>query len=485
MIAGGGIVGLATAYRFLERFPDRRVVVLEKEAEVAEHQTGHNSGVLHSGIYYKPGSLKARNCRAGKLAMEAFCDENGIAFERCGKVIVAIDESEIPALERIHERGRANGVACEVIGPERLAELEPHAAGIRAIHVPETGIVDYREVCRRLAEVIRGRGAEIRVGSRVRGVRQDADEVVVESTSGDVTGELLVNCTGLHCDRVARMGGVKLAAKIVPFRGEYYELKPAARSLCRNLIYPTPDPRFPFLGVHFTRMIDGGVECGPNAVLAFAREGYRKRDINLRDLCESLTYIGFLRMAARHWRTGMGEMWRSFSKRAFVKALSRLLPEIKGEHLQRAPAGVRAQAVSPDGSLVDDFLVQVDGRVVNVGNAPSPAATAALNVGRLVVDVLAGRFEGFRRGASGDRSGRHAVCRRAAERIRQESLRAVWCRRCRGRGSRRDPGAGGSARDRLARHRPAACLRDDARVRTHQPDSRVADRARDAGDGDG
>jgi L-2-hydroxyglutarate oxidase LhgO len=393
VIAGGGIVGLATAYRFLERFPDRRVVVLEKEHDVAEHQTGHNSGVLHSGIYYKPGSLKAQNCRAGKLAMETFCKENGIAFERCGKVIVAVDENEFPALERIFERGQASGVQCEMIGAERLGELEPHAAGLRAIHVPEAGIVDYREVCRKLAELIGQRGAEIRFGHRVCAVRQSDREVVVETTGGEVAGDLLVNCTGLHCDRVTRMGGVRPEAKIVPFRGEYYELTSEAAHLCRNLIYPTPDPKFPFLGVHFTRMIHGGVECGPNAVLAFAREGYRKRDINLRDLCESLTYTGFLRMALRHWRTGMGEMWRSFSKQAFVKALSRLLPAIRAEHLVAAPAGVRAQALSPDGTLVDDFLVQSNARVVNVGNAPSPAATASLNIGSLVVDRLVERIE--------------------------------------------------------------------------------------------
>ena len=393
VVAGGGIVGLATAYRFLERFPDRRVVVLEKEPDVAEHQTGNNSGVLHSGIYYKPGSLKAQNCRAGKLAMETFCQEHGIAFERCGKVIVAVDESEFPALERIFERGQAGGVQCEMIGGERLGELEPHAAGLRAIHVPEAGIVDYREVCRKLAELIGQQGAEIRFGHRVCGIRQSDQEVVVETTGGDVSGDLLVNCTGLHCDRVTRMGGVRPEAKIVPFRGEYYELTREAAHLCRNLIYPTPDPKFPFLGVHFTRMIHGGVECGPNAVLAFAREGYRKRDINLRDLCESLTYVGFLRMAARHWRTGMGEMWRSFSKQAFVKALSRLLPAIRAEHLVAAPAGVRAQALAPDGTLVDDFLVQSNARIVNVGNAPSPAATASLNIGSLVVDQLVERIE--------------------------------------------------------------------------------------------
>ncbi|GIS60261.1 MAG: hydroxyglutarate oxidase [Planctomycetaceae bacterium] len=393
VIAGGGIVGLATAYRFLERYPDRRVVVLEKEHDVAEHQTGHNSGVLHSGIYYKPGSLKAQNCRAGKLAMETFCKEYGIAFERCGKVIVAVDETEFPALERIYDRGQASGVQCEMIGAERLGELEPHAAGLRAIHVPEAGIVDYREVCRKLAELISQRGAEIRFGHQVCAIRQSDRDVVVETTGGEVAGDLLVNCTGLHCDRVTRMGGVRPEAKIVPFRGEYYELTSEATHLCRNLIYPTPDPKFPFLGVHFTRMIHGGVECGPNAVLAFAREGYRKRDINLRDLCESLTYMGFLRMASRHWRTGMGEMWRSFSKQAFVKALSRLLPAIRAEHLVAAPAGVRAQALSPDGTLVDDFLVQPNARIVNVGNAPSPAATASLNVGSLVVDRLVERIE--------------------------------------------------------------------------------------------
>ena len=393
VIAGGGIVGLATAYRFLERYPDRRVVIMEKEHDVAEHQTGHNSGVLHSGIYYKPGSLKAQNCRAGKLAMETFCKEYGIAFERCGKVIVAVDETEFPALERIYDRGQASGVQCEMIGAERLGELEPHAAGLRAIHVPEAGIVDYREVCRKLAELISQRGAEIRFGHQVCAIRQSDRDVVVETTGGEVAGDLLVNCTGLHCDRVTRMGGVRPEAKIVPFRGEYYELTSEATHLCRNLIYPTPDPKFPFLGVHFTRMIHGGVECGPNAVLAFAREGYRKRDINLRDLCESLTYMGFLRMASRHWRTGMGEMWRSFSKQAFVKALSRLLPAIRAEHLVAAPAGVRAQALSPDGTLVDDFLVQPNARIVNVGNAPSPAATASLNVGSLVVDRLVERIE--------------------------------------------------------------------------------------------
>ncbi len=391
-IVGGGIVGLATAYRFQQRFPGRSLVLLEKETELAQHQTGHNSGVLHSGIYYRPGSLKARNCRVGKEAMETFCREQEIAYERCGKVIVATDETQFAALERIFERGQAHGVECELIGQGRLAELEPHAAGLRAIHVPETGIVDYAQVCRRLGTLIESLGAEIRRGSQVVGLTSSDRNVVVEATSGSIEADVLVNCTGLHSDRVAKLGGLVPEAQIVPFRGEYFDLKPEAHHLCRNLIYPTPDPEFPFLGVHFTRMINGGVECGPNAVLAFAREGYRLRDVNLRDLCESLAYPGFLRMAARHWKMGMGELWRSISKRAFVKALSRLVPEIKSEHLEAAPAGVRAQALARDGTLVDDFLVQEAGRIVNVGNAPSPAATASLNIGNLVVEKLANRF---------------------------------------------------------------------------------------------
>lgn len=393
VIIGGGIVGLATAYRFGERFPGRRIVLLEKEPELARHQTGHNSGVLHSGIYYKPGSLRATNCREGRQAMVEFCAEHSIPHEISGKVIVAVVDVEIPRLERILERGQANGVRCELIGRERLAELEPHAAGVRAIHVPDAGIVDYVAVCRRLAEVIRERGGEIRTNARVTAIEQRAGEVIVESSGGAVTGRLAVNCTGLQSDRTAKLAGRGPDAKIVPFRGEYYKLKPEAEHLCRNLIYPVPDPQFPFLGVHFTRMVQGGIECGPNAVLAFAREGYTKCDINLRDLCESLTYIGFLRMAARHWKTGCGEMWRSFSKRAFVRALQRLMPEIRAEHLHPAPAGVRAQALARDGTLVDDFLIFEHGNVVNVCNAPSPAATASLNIGRLIVEKLAGRID--------------------------------------------------------------------------------------------
>ncbi len=293
-IIGGGIVGLATAYQFTRELPGRRVVVLEKEAELALHQTGHNSGVLHSGIYYKPGSLKAINCRQGKRLMEEFCAAEGISYEICGKVIVALDDSELPAMERIFERGQANGVLCEVIGRERLTELEPHAAGIRAIHVPEAGIVNYKQVCQRLAERVRERDGQVLTSARVTQIERSEDRVILTTAAGEVEARQVVNCAGLHCDRVTAMSGQKPDAKIVPFRGEYFELKPEATHLCKNLIYPVPDPNFPFLGVHFTRMIEGGVECGPNAVLAFAREGYRKTDFNLADMAETLSYSGFL-----------------------------------------------------------------------------------------------------------------------------------------------------------------------------------------------
>lgn len=391
-IIGGGIVGLATAYQLTQQFPHKSAVVLEKEAELAQHQTGHNSGVLHSGIYYKPGSLKAINCREGKKAMEAFCAAEGIAYDICGKVIVAIDEADLPALERIYERGQANGVSCAIIDRARLTEIEPHAAGIGAIHVPEAGIVNYRQVCQRMAERIRERGGEIRTGARVTAMEQRVGGVVVRTSAGDLEARQVVNCAGLHCDRVTALSGQKSEVKIIPFRGEYFALKPAASHLCRNLIYPVPDPSFPFLGVHFTRMIDGGVECGPNAVLAMAREGYRKTDVNLADLAETLSYPGFVKLAARYWKTGLGEMWRSASKAAFVRALQRLVPAIRAEDLEPAPAGVRAQAVAPDGTMVDDFLIQEAERVINVNNAPSPAATASLNIGRLIVERLAPRL---------------------------------------------------------------------------------------------
>jgi L-2-hydroxyglutarate oxidase len=392
-VVGGGILGLATAYHLTQRAPNRRVVVLEKEASLGQHQTGHNSGVLHSGIYYKPGSLKAINCRDGKKAMEAFCAAEGIDYEICGKVIVATSEAEVPALERIYERGQANGVRCAVIDQAHLRELEPAVAGIKAIHVPESGIVDYVQVCERLALRMRERDGQIITNARVTGMRQQAGKIVVQSLADDFTVDYVVNCAGLYSDRVTALSGQQPDVKIVPFRGEYYTVKPQAESLCQNLIYPVPDPSFPFLGVHFTRMIHGGVECGPNAVLAFAREGYKKTDLNLADLVETLTYPGFLKLAATYWQTGLGEMWRSFSKAAFVKALQRLVPAIRADDLDTAPAGIRAQAIAPDGSMVDDFLIQETERIINVCNAPSPAATASLNIGRLIVDKLAQRFD--------------------------------------------------------------------------------------------
>lgn len=392
-VIGGGIVGLATAWQFQRRWPGKSVVIVEKERQLAHHQTGHNSGVLHSGIYYKPGSLKAENCREGKKAMEAFCQEHDVDFEICGKVIVAVDESELPALDRIYARGKENGVRCEMIDRTRLLELEPYVAGIRAIHVPEAGIVNYRQVCEKLAELVKSNGGTIKTETRVFDIKLEGKNSTLITNRGDVHAQMVVNCAGLHCDRIAQISGAKPEAKIVPFRGEYFELKENKKYLCKNLIYPVPDPKFPFLGVHFTRMIDGSVECGPNAVLAFAREGYRMRDINFKDLLESLTYRGFIKMAWKHWRMGLGEMWRSFSKQAFVKALQRLMPEITADDLESAPAGVRAQAVMADGSLVDDFLIVQHKNMININNAPSPAATASINIGKLINDRIAELFE--------------------------------------------------------------------------------------------
>lgn len=387
-VIGGGIVGLATAWQVIERDPSKKVVLLEKEASLAAHQTGRNSGVIHSGIYYKPGSLRAENCRAGKVALEDFCTKHQIAWKRTGKVIVATSEAQFGALNNIFERGRRNQVTCELIDRDRLLELEPHAAGLRAIHVPETGIVDYPGVCHKLAELLTEQGTEIRLNTAVTGLSQTTDSVTLTTAQDRIQAAQVVNCAGLYSDRVARMSGQKLAEKIVPFRGEYYVLKPEAEHLCRTLIYPVPDPEFPFLGVHFTRMIGGGVECGPNAVLALAREGYTWGTISPRDLLESLTYPGFLKLALRYWKTGLGEIQRSLFKAAFVKALQKLVPDIRSEHLVPAPAGVRAQALAPEGKLVDDFLILRNERVLNVCNAPSPAATASLNIGRQIAEQL-------------------------------------------------------------------------------------------------
>lgn len=387
-IIGGGIVGLATAVQLLQSRPNTQLIVLEAETDVGRHQSGHNSGVLHSGVYYKPGSLKAVTCRAGKAMMEAFCAAQGVPTERCGKVIVATSAPELPRLEAIQERAVANGVECRRIDSDELRKLEPAAAGIAALHVPEAGIVDYRQVCLAMRRVIENSGSRVITGARVDAIAAQADGVRLGFGQSLVRSDWLINCAGLHSDRVLKLAGGTPSAKIVPFRGEYYELVPSSAGLCRNLIYPVPDPAFPFLGVHFTRMIGGGVECGPNAVLALAREGYRWRDIRPGDLAETLRFSGFQKLARRHWRMGLGEIWRSANKGAFVAALQKLIPAIRASDLMPGRSGVRAQALLPDGSLVDDFLIDQTPRAIHVLNAPSPAATASLAIGQQIVDRL-------------------------------------------------------------------------------------------------
>lgn len=388
-IIGGGIVGLATAFRLGQKFPDKSIGVIEKENKLAEHQTGRNSGVLHSGIYYKPGSLKARNCRKGKQAMERFCADHGIDYELCGKVIVATRKEEIGRLDKIYERGQANGVTCELITKERLKEIEPHAAGVKGIHVPECGIVNYSQVCERLGELLtQGTKNQILLEEEVISISKMPSEIIVQTIKQTICCQHLINCAGLHSDRMTKLGGQSPDAKIIPFKGEYYFLSKEAESLCNHLIYPVPDPKFPFLGVHFTRLIEGGVECGPNAVLAFGREAYKKFEFSPKDFLESVTYPGFQIMAMKHWKMGWGEMWRSISKQAFVRALQKLVPSIQAEHLSPAPAGIRAQAVAKTGGLVDDFLIQQNDRIVNVCNAPSPAATASLNIADEIITSL-------------------------------------------------------------------------------------------------
>jgi len=392
-IIGGGIVGLATAYQLSKKHPKLKLAVLEKETSLAKHQTGHNSGVLHTGIYYKPGSLKAINCRNGKKAMEQFCKEEGIEHELCGKIIVALNDEEIPRMQNIFQRGQENGVNCKIISREEMLETEPHVAGVQAIHVPECGIVNYKQVCLRLGEIIQEKEEnKIFLGQQVTKIRNMATSLVVETDKQQIECKHLINCGGLHSDKLTKLGGQPPPAKIIPFKGEYFELKEDAKHLCKNLIYPVPDPAFPFLGVHFTRMIDGTVECGPNAVLAFGREAYGKFDLNLKDLLESITYPGFQKMAIKHWKMGWGEMWRSYNKGAFVKALRRLIPEVEAKNLLPAPAGIRAQAVSPRGALVDDFLIESNDRIINVCNAPSPAATASLNIGATIMAQLEDRI---------------------------------------------------------------------------------------------
>lgn len=391
-VVGAGIVGLATAHALLQRFPRLRLIVVDKEDHVAAHQTGHNSGVLHAGVYYAPGSRKAVMCRTGKAALEKFATRHAIPFRRCGKLIVATTEAERPRLDDLLARARGNGVeGVELVGPERMREIEPHVTGVAAVWSPETGVIDFGRVAEALAGEIRAAGGTILLGREVRAIHDLAAERILETTAGALAARDVVVCAGLQADRLAAMTRTP-GPRIVPFRGDYYVLRPEAEPLVRALIYPVPDPRFPFLGVHFTRRIDGGVWAGPNAVLAFAREGYRRRDVDPRELVGILGYRGFLRLAGRHLATGLGEMWRDFSKRAFLRALRRFIPELTAADLKAGPSGVRAQAIDVRGGLVDDFAVAGSDHVMHVQNAPSPAATACLAIGDWLAGEAAGRF---------------------------------------------------------------------------------------------
>lgn len=397
VIVGAGAVGLATALALVQRHR-ARLLVIDAERAAAAHQTGNNSGVIHSGLYYKPGSLKAQLCARGREMMYRFCAEHGIVHERTGKVVVALDEKELKQLEVLRQRGEANGLRnLRILGMEEVRSHEPHVAGMGGLFVEETGIVDYRQVTRQYARLVQEREGEVRLSAKLVGVSVRGSGMVLETTAGVFGARMLVNCAGLQSDRVARLCGVRPEVQIVPFRGEYYQLRREAHHLVKNLIYPVPNPAFPFLGVHFTRMARGGVEAGPNAVLALARHGYDWRTVSGADLGQTLLYRGFWKMARRYWRTGMGEMHRSFSKKAFHQALARLMPELRIEDLEPGGAGVRAQAVRADGSLVDDFVIQSAPRMVHVLNAPSPAATASLAIGERIAEVVA-RQAGMMRG---------------------------------------------------------------------------------------
>jgi L-2-hydroxyglutarate oxidase LhgO len=390
IIVGGGAVGLGVALEITRRLPHLRLLLLEKEDRVARHQSGHNSGVIHSGVYYKPGSMKARLCVTGAAAMIEFCREHGIAHNVCGKVIVATHSEELPRLEELRKRGEANGLTgLRMIGPEELREIEPHATGLQALVVPSTGVTDYARVCEKYAELISAGGGTVMTSAAATGIRRLPSEIVVETLRGSFSTNSLINCAGLFSDRISRMAGDDPGVMIVPFRGEYYDLVPERASMVRALIYPVPDPRFPFLGVHFTRRITGKVDAGPNAVLALSREGYHHTDVSMRDLAGTLAFPGFWRMAGRHWRNGIDEWHRSLSKPAFVRALQRLLPEVTEQDLVPGGSGVRAQALKPDGALVDDFQFVPSGKVLHVLNVPSPAATASLTIGKAIVDMAA------------------------------------------------------------------------------------------------
>ncbi|MBJ7596766.1 L-2-hydroxyglutarate oxidase [Candidatus Nephthysia bennettiae] len=394
-VVGAGVVGLASARELVARKPGLRLAVIDKEPRIGAHQTGHNSGVIHSGIYYTPGSLKARLCVAGSRELYAYCESRGIRTERCGKVIVATEEQELGRLQDLHRRGLANGVeGLELVGPERLRELEPHSGGIAALWSPNAGIVDYSAVASHYSLDVRNGGGEIHTGRRLTGLRTLRDRVVLETSEGELEARRVLTCAGLQADRVAALSGGGREPRVVAFRGDYWQLRPQARHLCRNMIYPVPDPAFPFLGVHATRRIGTGeIWLGPNAVAAFAREGYRRRDVAVRDLLEALGNPGFRRLARAYWRTGAQEMWRDFSKRAFCASVQRYIPEVTLGDMVPGPSGVRAQALDASGRLIDDFVVEAEeGRVLHVRNAPSPAATSSLAIGRLIADAAEEAF---------------------------------------------------------------------------------------------
>lgn len=392
-IIGAGIVGLSAAKELAARFPRLRVLVLEKEASIAAHQTGHNSGVIHSGLYYRPGSLKARFCVQGAAEMVGFCQSYGIPHEICGKLIVATEDSQKPALDELHRRAHANGTpGVRLLAAGEIRDYEPHAAGVAALLVPGTGITNYRKVAEKYADLARALGVQIQTSSAVHAIRNGNSDFTLETCSESYNARFLINCAGLHSDRIARLAGADLPLRIIPFRGEYYELRPERRDLVRTLIYPVPDPRFPFLGVHFTKKISGGVEAGPNAVLALKREGYTKMAFNPADAFDEFGFLGFWRMAKKYWKTGFAEMYRSFNKSAFVAALQELLPDVREEDLINGSAGVRAQAVASNGALLDDFQFITQARALHVCNVPSPAATASLPIGRHIVDVAARDF---------------------------------------------------------------------------------------------
>jgi (S)-2-hydroxyglutarate dehydrogenase len=390
LIVGGGIVGLSTGMALYDRFPNAKVVVLEKEAEIASHQTGHNSGVIHSGIYYQPGSFKAEFARKGSTSMKHFCEAHGIEHDICGKVIVATKKEELPLLDSLYDRGLENKLDIQKIGVDELKEIEPHVNGLGAIRVPQAGIVNYKQVSQKFSEIIEENGGEIKLNVKVEKIIEESDYVIVETKNETFKARTVINCAGLHSDRVAQAAGYKTDMQIVPFRGEYFNLVPEKRHLVKHLIYPVPNPKFPFLGVHFTRMIGGEVDAGPNAVLSFKREGYKKTDFSARDLAEVLRYKGFWLLANKFKKEGMEEYARSFSKKRFTKSLQQLIPEITEKDLIPAPAGVRAQALSADGNMVDDFIIIMGKNTIHVCNAPSPAATASIEIGKEIVRRISG-----------------------------------------------------------------------------------------------